>query len=100
MIAVNAPHDDFHDDGSSDSEAIEAIKHNICVELYTHLRISQSDFPVKRFVQHKSTETKMTNKFLSTWGQADRLTTRQGTREEKKRMERAKKKKDVGSSSL
>ena len=56
MIAVNAPHDDFHDDGSSDSEAIEAIKHNICVELYTHLRISQSDFPVMHFVslQQKS----------------------------------------------
>ena len=66
-----------------------------------HPSVSQWNFSAVRFVQHKSTETKMINKFLSfsIWGQADRLTTRHGTREEKKRMERAKKK-DVGSSSL
>ena len=42
-----------------------AESHNICVEIYRQPRISQCDFPVMRFVQHKSTETKMINKFLS-----------------------------------
>ena len=31
----------------------------LCVEIYMHPRISQRDFPVMHFVQHKSTETKI-----------------------------------------
>ena len=68
---------------------------SICVDIYTHPHISQSDFPVMRFValKHMSTETKMMNySFAGTWGQADKLTTRQGKRDDKKRIERAKKK--------
>ena len=36
--------------------SIEAIKHNICAQIYTASRISQRDFPVMHFValQHKS----------------------------------------------
>ena len=48
-----------------------------------------------RSVQHKSTETMMKKISLAgTWGQADRLITSHGKRDEKKRKgERAKKKK-------
>ena len=53
------------------------------------------------FVQHKLTETKMMNySFAGTWGQADRLTARQGKRDEKRRNGKSEKKKDVGSSCL
>ena len=44
----------------------------LCVEIYTHPRISQRDFPVMRFVQHKSTETKMINNSLASTRRADR----------------------------
>ena len=48
-----------------------------------------------RFVKRKSTVTKMiNNSFADTWGQADRLTTRQGKRDaRRKEMQRAKEKK-------
>ena len=42
------------------------------VEIYTHPRISQRDFPVMRFVQHKSTETKIKNTSWQAHEWADR----------------------------
>ena len=60
----------------------------------THPRVSQRNFSVTRFVQHKSTETKMKNNSLAnTWGQADRPAIRQGKRNDKKRNGKERKKK-------
>ena len=66
---------------------------SFCVEIYTHPRISQRDFPVIRFVKRKSTETKdkITSWQAHEW--ADRLTTRQGMRDKKKRNGKSEKKK-------
>ena len=71
----------------------------LCVQIYTHPRISQSDFPVIRFVKRKSTKTKvMDNSNASTCGQANRPTKRQSTRDKRKRkqMESEWKKKRCG----
>ena len=68
----------------------------ICVQIYTHPRISQSDFPVMRFIalQHKSTETKIINISLAgTWpGRQAYHKARQVRRQEKNRKSEKKKK--------
>ena len=78
---------------ADEEKALHLALLHTCVQIYTHPSVSQRNFSVMRSVQHKSTETMMKkNSLAGTWGQADRLITSHGTREEKKRMERAKKK--------
>ena len=69
---------------------------SFCVEIYTHPRISQRDFPVMRFVKRKSTETKDKKTLGKHMKGPIGNTSRQGTRDKKKRNEDRERKKRCG----
>ena len=77
-----------------EEKALHLALLHTCVQIYTHPRISQRDFPVMRFVQHKSTETKMiNNSFAGTLGTGRQAYHKpwQARREEKKGRKKEKK---------
>ena len=67
-----------------------------CVQIYTHPRISQRDFPVMRFVKRNPTETKD----KKTLGKHMKGPIGKASAIKRKEMQIEKEKKDVGSSCL